>query len=455
MIAHQEQISLNQQQKQLLQQQQQQQQKQRTSLLSNLILAQPKHATSTITIAQNSTKRTRIDPDTRAALIQRVPKAVKRTALIANPPKLQKAVKHTGPRPQPATSNVLIINDIAPSPNLVNRSPNTTPSSTIKVQKAVKHTSAASMLLKELLPPPIMQSTKRPTVNKAVKHTGGGTNAYYQAGKMASPQLNKITLVNSSAAPHHPLSQLSLNSNNGDLKNASGKNSSPSNKITITTTYVYKRVMSQPEIDLDLECEEEEIVYVVKEPEPEPEPEPIEVESSEPILQVEEAQVEQSEAKIEEVDVSKEPEVEQEQKGVEDTSEKIDLVDKKADKVEKLERAEKQQTSKAKVEDGSETSDKKVASKKEKSNKKEEPTEAAQSSAGSYSNILAKFYARRPGALSAALKTSSSSSSSSNKKFKSASSTLPPDLRNGNYPAKVMFYSGLKIKEEDSATHIF
>ena len=445
MIAHQEQISLNQQQKQLLQQQQQ---KQRTSLLSNLILAQPKNTTSTITIAQNSTKRTRIDPDTRAALIQRVPKAVKRTALIANPPappqlpKLQKAVKHTGPRPQPAASNVIIINDIAPSPNLLNKSPNTVPqssaASTIKVQKAVKHTSAANMLLKELLPPPIMQSTKRPTVNKAVKHTGGGTNAYYQAGKLASPQLNKITLVNSSAAAHQPLSQLSLNSNNGDLKNAA----QPNNKITITTTYVYKRVMSQPEIDLDLECEEEEIVYVVKEPEPEPEP--IEVESSEPILQVEEVQVEQKETKIEEVELSKQTEVEQEQKEAE-TSEKIDSVDKQADKtVEKSEKAlEKQQTSKSKIEDGSsETSEKKVASKKEKLSKKEEATtEAAQSSAGSYSNILAKFYARRPGALSAALKTSSSSSSNTNKKFKSASSTLPPDLRNGNYPAKVMFYS--------------
>ena len=128
MIAHQEQISINQQQKQLLQQQQQQQQ--RTSLLSNLILTnnqpQPKQTTSTITITQNNVKRTRIDPDTRAALIQRVPKAVKRTALISTQaPKLQKAVKHTGTRPQisnplvpSSSSSVIIINDIAPSPNL-------------------------------------------------------------------------------------------------------------------------------------------------------------------------------------------------------------------------------------------------------------------------------------------------------------------------------------------------
>jgi hypothetical protein len=34
------------------------------------------------------------------------------------------------------------------------------------------------------------------------------------------------------------------------------------NKLTITTTYVYKRITQPPEIDLSLECEEEELVYV-------------------------------------------------------------------------------------------------------------------------------------------------------------------------------------------------
>ena len=61
--------------------------------------------------AASTNKRVRMDPDTRAALIQRVPKAVKRTSCLPAaamlPPvqnknnysgKAQKAVKHTMPQ---------------------------------------------------------------------------------------------------------------------------------------------------------------------------------------------------------------------------------------------------------------------------------------------------------------------------------------------------------------------
>ena len=172
---------------------------------------------------------------------------------------MAKAVKHTMPRSllQPHT----IINPPVNTNSRVN--PTTFNNTNNKVQKAVKHTSnlLSNNYLKEILPPAIMQSTKRPLqtsmpINKATKHTGGGTNAYYQSNKLINP---------ASTTPIPALSsQIQPDTNKNPINNTLS-----SNKITITTTYVYKRVQIQPEIDLDLECEEEEFVFV-KAPKPPP-----------------------------------------------------------------------------------------------------------------------------------------------------------------------------------------
>ena len=115
---------------------------------------------------------------------------------------------------------------------------------------------SANTYLKDILPPPIMQSTKRPasaqahTVNKAVKHTGGGSHAYYQSLNPGST-LPKVK-------PFAPLNVNSLN------EQSFGKsNQVAANKASMTTTYVYKRVLQQPDIDLNLECEEEDLVYIM------------------------------------------------------------------------------------------------------------------------------------------------------------------------------------------------
>merc|ERR1712127_599113 len=127
-------------------------------------------------------------------------------------------------------------------------------SNTGRTKNLKQSSNNSNVYLKDCLPPPIMQSTKRPqTVNKAVKHTGGGSNAYYQS---LNPNNNK------------PFTQLNVNNleSNCSLNNSqkiSNNNGLNSNKSTMTTTYVYKRVSQQPEIDLNLECEEEDIVYIM------------------------------------------------------------------------------------------------------------------------------------------------------------------------------------------------
>lgn len=101
-----------------------------------------------------------------------------------------------------------------------------------------------------------MQSTKRPhqasSVNKAVKHTGGGSHAYYQS---LNPNNNiQITGTNNAKSS----AQLNMNIAGIDGKSGQNVNAKPasvvagSNKGTMTTTYVYKRVSQQPEIDLNL-----------------------------------------------------------------------------------------------------------------------------------------------------------------------------------------------------------
>lgn len=89
-----------------------------------------------------------------------------------------------------------------------------------------------------------MQSTKRPqpSVNKAVKHTGGGTHSYYQSlnqNKNHSPKtITPINTVNDTANKTQPKQV--------------NPTTTATNKVTMTTTYVYKRISHQPEIDLNL-----------------------------------------------------------------------------------------------------------------------------------------------------------------------------------------------------------
>ena len=220
--------------------------------------------------------------------------------------KMQKAMKHTMPRfnqnseynQQPTAAStspqLTIINDIAPSASpstlihINNNNNNTTNSNTNiiiadlteelitpltssngKFQKAVKHTS--NIFARDSSSPQLTTNSHKTSSgsNKAVKHTGGGYNSYYQNksslninNNRYSQELVKSTPINSNKTPM--LTSLVA----GVSPTSSQTNPNLNNKITITTTYVYKRVLTQPEIDLNLECEEEEIVYIVESPKP-------------------------------------------------------------------------------------------------------------------------------------------------------------------------------------------
>ena len=175
MISHQEQIALNQQK-----QQQFNQTRPNTSFLSNLIFQQndsnlinqqnqrPQNlisksiGISNITTANNpGNKRVRMDPETRAALIQRVPKAVKRSTLLVTPqvqqqqqqqpsspqiPRPQKALKHTMPREILPQHRLSTNSQSSLSPS---RSCDSPLSNQPRMAKAVKHTSS-NVLLKVL-----------------------------------------------------------------------------------------------------------------------------------------------------------------------------------------------------------------------------------------------------------------------------------------------------------------
>lgn len=361
MIAHQEQFTLNQQKfDSHLKQISFSQNKSQTPLLQNLIINSEPQQTCVPT-----NKRTRIDPDTRAALMQRIPKAVKRTALLnfssdstssPSSSKVQKAVKQTCIKAQQAQ----LAADL-------NRN---------KVQKAVKHTSSLmNSILKEMLPPPIMQSTKRSyssiVQNKAVKHT--------------SP------VITNAVHAKQPLTQVNQNS----VAPTSG------NKITITTTYVYKRILQAPEIDLNLECEEEEIVYVKAQPKSAPKSEDVKEESS----KTEDPKETDPEDKNETLN-SKNPSNKEKnfQENAENkcctTSSELKLI-----------------------------SDAKNKPKQENNIVKSENV-LSNKSTTDYLNEFEKFYARRLGAIKTSLMTRNSNK-------KTSLSYLPIDLRPGNYPAKV------------------
>ena len=285
MIAHQEQIAINQ------ERQQQQQQKQ-------ILETSPSH------LNPAGQKRSRIDPDFRAALIQRMPKALKRTMPPIQPQMAgqtqrfaQKAVKHTMPmssqrnlstntRMQDSTANSTsssILSEIIKSAgeDLVHQSTNATVKPAAATGKSMKYMSslatattannAINLDLKNLLPPPIMQSTKRPLTNlgavinssnnsnikqpsaqKAVKRTGGGP--YYHQQQQTLTQLSLNNLNNSSNSAISPIVSAT--------PSLIGSREAASNRVTITTTYVYKRVTQPLEINLIMECEDEEVIEV-------------------------------------------------------------------------------------------------------------------------------------------------------------------------------------------------
>jgi hypothetical protein len=242
---------------------------------------------------------------------------------------MQKAVKHTMPRSNQSTeqyqssSQLTIINDIAPSASpstLIHINNNAaTNSNTItlgdaasqfftnnnaasvvvapplantKFQKAVKHTS--NVFSKDSTATSSSSYSSTGSMNKAVKHTGGGSNSYYQNKSSLNINNNRYNFQDTlkSSTSNNNLNYNNNNNNKTPVLTSlvstptsplplptppsapsSTQSSQTNNKITITTTYVYKRILTQPEIDLNLECEEEEIVYIVESPKP-PSPPP-------------------------------------------------------------------------------------------------------------------------------------------------------------------------------------
>jgi hypothetical protein len=398
-------------------------------------------------ISNASSKRSRMDPDLRASLMQRVPKALKRTTVQASQIEplrsaansvlskpLPKAVKHTMPRSvlQPTTNSQMtpsmgssILNEIMKMP--LDDQTKTSGTST-KAHKAVKHTSNLSInsntaYLKELLPPPIMQSTKRVPMNsvpnKAVKRTSG--SGYIQHSANSGSNNNQLT-------------QLSLNNLN-NLESFSNSNKSGStivptpvvgthpangvvntngNRVTITTTYVYKRVSQQPEIDLELECEDEEIIEVIV---------PAPADSNDE--NEKEKRVKPSEDKSIQVDLDPQEETtisEDKTKELSTTAGKLDL------------KLKSEQPGKLPVEEKKQLVDSVKNSKTpNRSNSKLNKSAIISrtnetSNSNNWSAILGKYYGRK---LSTVLYVGG---------VKRHWKTIPADLRRGNFPAKVNLF---------------
>ena len=261
-------------------------------------------STSNVSPFPNTNKRARIDPDQRAELIARVPKAVKRTSAITGPkPSMTaaqllnkqatqqstRAARQTHqfqslPIPPPLPNNGTIVNttsrflsaalNSSPTLNVATSSSSSiSPTSRLpisrgatshhqqssnKTQKAIKHTSA-NLLLKEILPPPIMQSTKR--TPKAVKQTTSFFNQTpltIQSPTQIQNSSIKLTVAAPSAAGKSSMVsslQTPLQVNHAILNQQQNGTEHLGQR---TTTYVYKRINQQPEIELQLECEEDE-----------------------------------------------------------------------------------------------------------------------------------------------------------------------------------------------------
>ena len=205
-------------------------------------------------------KRARMDPEQRAELLSRIPKAVKRTTIQSlipsqnNNSRIQKALKHTN---QIMTTNETkflsaalnnsktIISSSSSSPLLLTqKSQNKTITAANKSQKAVKQTTTT--LLKDILPPPIMQSTKR--TPRAVKQTNNNINSQILIQQTPPPPPLPLKIIK------QPIP--TIISTNSEQTTTSITNSHK-------TTYVYKKVTLQPEIELYLECEDDESSSIV------------------------------------------------------------------------------------------------------------------------------------------------------------------------------------------------
>ncbi|CAF0707489.1 unnamed protein product [Brachionus calyciflorus] len=369
--------------------------------------------------ASNIQKRTRIDPDTRAALIQRVPKAVKRTAVFnlpkqvipdvnPNSPKLQKAIKHTFPRQQQIQQQTQSQNQF-----------NTENNKNQKIQKAVKHPSSAivNSILKDILPPPIMQSTKRPNNN----NNNNSMIAQNRAVKHTTPIVTSTTSI---VANKQPLSQVNQNSqsNNQPITTTSG------NKITITTTYVYKRVLQPPEIDLNLECEEEELVYVKAPPKEIPK-----IEEPKILVKTEKKEIKEAknEGELKEKE-SEKPKVQNKKDVKAPTgSHTVKIISKEdkeiKDQDQKLNTKPKQTAKSTNNQPAKPVNNQSIENKNESVNNNNNKNNVN----NNYINELGKYYSRRLGAIKASMEDIKNSN---NKKTKNT--YLPLDLRPGNYPAK-------------------
>ena len=129
--------------------------------------------------------------------------------------------------------------------------------------------------LKDLLPPPIIQSGRAKPIGNGQQTAASNLilpNGHKLSGVRQASLIASVQAPTSNTASNREANTLASNQ-------VATANGAGSNKVTITTTYVYKKVTQEPEIELDMECEEEEIEYIKRpviqppktvEPTPEP-----------------------------------------------------------------------------------------------------------------------------------------------------------------------------------------
>lgn len=130
------------------------------------------------------------------------------------------------------------------------------------------------------MPPPIIQSGRAKPIGNG-QQTAAASNLILPNGHKLSG-VRQASLIASVQAPTSNAAS-NREANTAASNQVAAANGAGSNKVTITTTYVYKKVTQEPEIELDMECEEEEIEYIKRpviqppktvEPAPEPPQEP-------------------------------------------------------------------------------------------------------------------------------------------------------------------------------------
>lgn len=362
MIVHQEKIS--QQQHLLKQQQQQEQQQNKFALLSSLLSGDPQTGTNGIA-AQTGTIR---------PAGEKVAKAMKRTAVLS-----------TQARQQPVSAS------------LTDDSKPTTPT-TARLGKAVKHTapiraSNSNIILNDQTNQPPQKDISRSNSNNLLLPNGQRLSGVRQASLIASIQPARSS--------------------------PSSTDQSTSNKVTITTTYVYKRVTQEPEIDLNMECEEEEIEYIRR-------PAQVVVVETLPVNDDNEEKEDKSVKKKQEKESRSKQREEERRHGKRRgrPSEKTisDIVEVKSKKP------------------GRKPLSVTIAPEASKSSKKTVTTTAVAVSSvatskvvgvSGFKSIFEKYYGRREGALQASMSGAAAGKSSFKK-------NVPYDLRVGRFPPKVM-----------------